>query len=158
MNAVSEKRTKDLEVLMEEVLVLVPTLNKRFLREDELFKSEGLYPSHMQIMMLLSEHKQMTMSQISKGIHVINSNLTPLVDKLIKLGYLKRHPSNLDRRVVHITLTASGRKQVEKHKEYVKELLGSRLEELSDEEVEQFINQVKGISKVVHNCVDQQKL
>lgn len=158
MSEVSEKREKNLEALMEEVLVLIPTLNKRFLREDELFKSEGLYPSHMQIMMLLSEQKQMTMSQISKGIHVINSNLTPLVDKLIKLGYLKRHPSNLDRRVVHITLTASGRKQVEKHKVYVKELLGSRLNELSDEEVEKFIEQVQGISKVIYNCVDEQKL
>ena len=147
-----------LEEIMKEILVLVPVLNKRFLREDELFKADDLYPSHMQIMILLSEHKQMTMSQISKGIHVINSNLTPLVDKLIKLGYLKRHPSNLDRRVVYISLTPSGKKQVDLHKVYAKELLASRLENLSDDAVEHLLGHVKGIAEIVYSCVEDQKL
>ncbi|MCD4713327.1 MAG: MarR family transcriptional regulator [Clostridiales bacterium] len=143
-----------IQEIMSNVLVLMPMLNKRFLREDELFKSENLYPSHIQILLLLSHNKQLTMSEISREIHVINSNLTPLVDKLIKLGYLKRQPSKKDRRVVHISLTASGKRQVEKHKVYVVELLKERLEQLSDEKVEQLMTHVRGLSDIISECIE----
>lgn len=151
-------REQNLEAIMSEILVLIPILNKRFLREDELFKAEDLYPSHIQILILLSHHKKLTMSQISKEIHVINSNLTPLVDKLIKLGYLKREPSKADRRVVHISLTTSGKKQVEKHHSYAVSLLNERLENIPDETVAELLAHVNGISQIVQLCVEDQHL
>ncbi len=83
-------REEIVEKILADFLVLVPILNKKILRESELYKLDDLYPSHIQILLLLSKNKQLTMSEISREIHVINSNLTPLVDKLIKLGYLKR--------------------------------------------------------------------
>lgn len=147
-------RNNDISILMTNVLELMPMLNKRFLREDELFKAENLYPSHIQILLLLTHNKQMTMSEISREIHVINSNLTPLVDKLIKLGYLKRQPSKKDRRVVHISLTASGKKQVEKHKSYVEGMLSEKLESLSDEKVTELVNHVQRMLELVKECIE----
>ncbi len=147
-------RNDDISLLMSNVLELMPMLNKRFLREDELFKAENLYPSHIQILLLLTHNKQMTMSEISREIHVINSNLTPLVDKLIKLGYLKRQPSKKDRRVVHISLTASGKRQVEKHKTYVEGMLSEKLESLSDEKVAELANHVQGMLDIITECME----
>ncbi len=146
-------RNEKIEAIMNDILVLMPILNKRFLREDELFKAEDLYPSHIQILVLLSMHKQLTMSEISKEIHVINSNLTPLVDKLIKLGYLKRTPSKKDRRVVHISLTASGKKQVDKQKAYVIGLLNERLDVLDDAKVDALQMHVKGLFDIIEECI-----
>ncbi len=134
--------------ILGEFLILVPVLNKKILRENDLYKLDDLYPSHVQILLLLAKNKQLTMSEISKEIHVINSNLTPLVDKLIKLGYLKRQPSKKDRRVVHISLTAGGKKQVEKHKQYAVSYLTEQFEKLDDEQLkalEAHINAINGI-------------
>ncbi|MDN5351791.1 MAG: hypothetical protein PWQ12_710 [Clostridiales bacterium] len=143
-----------IETIMTHMLTLLPVMNKRFLREDEVFKAEDLYPSHVQILHILARRRQMTMSEISREIHVINSNLTPLVDKLIKLGYLKRQPSKNDRRVVHISLTASGKRMVERHKQYVSELLRERFETLEDERLEALMNHIVGMNEIIEECME----
>ena len=142
-------REELLERLLSDFLVLIPVLNKKLLRENELYKLDDLYPSHVQILLLLSKKKQMTMSEISREIHVINSNLTPLVDKLIKLGYLKRQPSKKDRRVVHISLTANGKKQVEKHRVYANQYLTEQLESLNDAQLEALELHLKAINEIL---------
>lgn len=146
-------REELLERLLSDFLVLIPVLNKKLLRENELYKLDDLYPSHVQILLLLSKKKQMTMSEISREIHVINSNLTPLVDKLIKLGYLKRQPSKKDRRVVHISLTANGKKQVEKHRIYACQYLTEQLETMEDSQLEALEGHLKAINDILESFV-----
>lgn len=148
-------KTQNYELVTEYMLKLLPTMNKRFFRDDEVFKSEELFPSHIQILMVLSNHKQLTMSEISKQINVINSNLTPLVDKLIKMSYLKRQPYKKDRRVVHISLTPSGKAFVEKHKKYVEELLTEKLEKLTDEQVAEMGVHLKALFDLVSLCLGE---
>ncbi len=148
-------KTQNYEMLTEYMLKLMPTMHKRFFRDDEVFKSEELFPSHIQILLVLSNHKQLTMSEISRQINVINSNLTPLVDKLIKLGYLKRQPYKKDRRVVHISLTSSGKTFVEKHKKYVESLLKEKLDSLTDEQVAEMAEHVKAIYETIIGCLGE---
>ena len=57
--------------ILGDFLILVPMLNKKILRENDLYKLDDLYPSHVQILLLLAKNKQLTMSEISKEIHVI---------------------------------------------------------------------------------------
>ena len=149
MEGVKKLREEIVERILSDFLILIPLLNKKLLRENELYKLDDLYPSHVQILLLLSKNKQLTMSEISKEIHVINSNLTPLVDKLIKLGYLKRQPSKKDRRVVHISLTASGKKQVEKHKVYAVGFLEEQFEKLDEDKLEALEAHLNGINDIL---------
>ncbi len=139
--------------ILGDFLILVPVLNKKILRENDLYKLDDLYPSHVQILLLLAKNKQLTMSEISREIHVINSNLTPLVDKLIKLGYLKRQPSKKDRRVVHISLTAGGKKQVEKHKQYAVAYLTEKFEKLDDESLKALEAHINGINEILSDFI-----
>ncbi len=148
-------KTQNYELLTEYMLKLMPTMNKRFFRDDEVFKSDELFPSHIQILLVLSNHKQLTMSEISRQINVINSNLTPLVDKLIKLGYLKRQPYKKDRRVVHISLTNSGKVFVEKHRKYVETLLEEKLSTLPDEKVTELVDHLKAVYDTVIECLGE---
>ena len=128
-------------------------LSKKILRENDLYKMDDLYPSHVQILLLLAKNKQLTMSEISKEIHVINSNLTPLVDKLIKLGYLKRQPSKKDRRVVHISLTAGGKKQVEKHKQYAVAFLSEQFDRLDEDQLKALETHLEGINSILSEYI-----
>lgn len=70
--------------------------------------AEGLVPSHGDILVCLYKNSKMTMKDIANCIHRTKPTVTVLVDKLEKLGYLKREASNEDSRSTNIVLTQKG--------------------------------------------------
>lgn len=70
--------------------------------------AEGLVPSHGDILVCLYKNSKMTMKDIANRIHRTKPTVTVLVDKLEKLGYLKREVSNEDSRCTYIVLTQKG--------------------------------------------------
>ena len=70
--------------------------------------AEGLVPSHGDILVCLYKNSKMTMKDIANCIHRTKPTVTVLVDKLEKLGYLKREASDKDSRFTNIVLTQKG--------------------------------------------------
>ena len=70
--------------------------------------AEGLVPSHGDILVCLYKNSKMTMKDIANCIHRTKPTVTVLVDKLEKLGYLKREASDKDSRITNIVLTQKG--------------------------------------------------
>ena len=70
--------------------------------------AEGLVPSHGDILVCLYKNSKMTMKDIANCIHRTKPTVTVLVDKLEKLGYLKREASDEDNRSTNIVLTQKG--------------------------------------------------
>lgn len=70
--------------------------------------AEGLVPSHGDILVCLYKKGKMTMKDIADCIHRTKPTVTVLVDKLEKLGYLKREISEKDSRYTNIVLTQKG--------------------------------------------------
>jgi DNA-binding MarR family transcriptional regulator len=68
----------------------------------------GLRPSAFGALRLLGEPR--TMSEIAAVLHCDNSNVTGIVDGLEERGLAVRTPSEQDRRVKLISLTAEGRR------------------------------------------------
>ena len=69
---------------------------------------EGLVPSHGDILVCLYKNGKMTMKDIANCIHRTKPTVTVLVDKLEKLGYLKRAASDKDSRSTYVILTQKG--------------------------------------------------
>lgn len=69
---------------------------------------EGLVPSHGDILVFLYKNNKMTMKDIANCIHRTKPTVTVLVDKLEKLGYLKRAASDKDSRSTYVILTQKG--------------------------------------------------
>ena len=97
---------------MRNLLALVSKIHdkgNRFIIE-ELKKngSAGLVPSHGDILVCLYSQDKMTMKDIADKIHRTRPTVTILVDKLEKLGYLKREISQEDNRYTYIVLTKKG--------------------------------------------------
>ena len=69
----------------------------------------------------------LTMSKLSKELMVSNGNVTGVIDRLEKTGFVKRVRSEHDRRIQYIELTAKGRKEfnrmASRHERWVAELL-----------------------------------
>lgn len=69
---------------------------------------EGLVPSHGDILVCLYKNNKMTMKDIANCIHRTKPTVTVLVNKLEKLGYLKRAASDKDNRSTYVILTQKG--------------------------------------------------
>ena len=68
----------------------------------------GLVPSHGDILAVLYVEGKSTMHDIAKKIHRTKPKITVLVDKLEKLGFVKREKSLEDNRITYIALTDKG--------------------------------------------------
>ncbi len=54
------------------------------------------------------------MTDLAAELHVTLGNVTALVDRLIKLKYLRRQADSVDRRIVRVAFTAQGRALVKR--------------------------------------------
>ena len=97
---------------MRNLLSLISKIHEKGNRfiTDELKKNgaEGLVPSHGDILVCLYQKDKMTMKDIADKIHKTRPTVTVLVDKLEKLGYIKREVSEKDNRYTYIYLTKKG--------------------------------------------------
>ena len=97
---------------MKELLSLVSKIHEkgnRFIVEElKNNGAEGLVPSHGDILVCLYKNGKMTMKDIANCIHRTKPTVTVLVDKLEKLGYIKREASEEDNRSTNIVLTQKG--------------------------------------------------
>ena len=88
-----------------------------------------------------------TMSELSRMLLVSNGNATAVVDRLEADGLVRRTPSEVDRRTVHVALTAEGlaafELMAEGHETEVARLFAA----LSEEELDQMTAILKGMGR-----------
>ena len=134
---------------MRNLLSLISKIHEkgnRFIIE-ELKKNgaEGLVPSHGDILVCLYSQDKMTMKDIADKIHRTRPTVTVLVDKLEKLGYLKREVSQEDSRYTYIVLTKKGNDFKPIFEKISKDLNNMLYKNLSKEEAESLENLLQKI-------------
>ena len=71
--------------------------------------AQELSMAQVQVLQLISEHIT-TMRILAEEMHIQMPTLTALVDRLENDGYVKRHSDEFDRRIVHVSMTAKGKR------------------------------------------------
>lgn len=74
---------------------------------EELLREKGidnLVYSHIRIIIILSVYKKLSMKEMSNLISKDKSTVTFLVNKLERMGYVKKTASTEDKRVIYLTL------------------------------------------------------
>ncbi len=74
------------------------------------------------------------MSSVAKSLQVTTGTLTISVNGLVKKGYVQRIRSELDRRVVLVSLTEKGRKAHARHQAFHRQMVGAVLQGLNQTE------------------------
>jgi DNA-binding MarR family transcriptional regulator len=83
----------------------------------KLLKGMGLtYPQYL-VMLVLWEHRELTVSEIGAKIFLDSPTLTPLLKRLEANGLVMRQRSSSDERQVVVSLTAAGRRLQARAKE-----------------------------------------
>jgi DNA-binding MarR family transcriptional regulator len=138
----------NLELAVANFFALFPIVQKKLMKPGNSSEHFDLSLSHFQIILILNEFGILPVSEIGKKLMISRPNMTPLIDKLIKEGLVKRLPSETDRRVINIDLTEYGRTFLEDHQKIMRSFLEERFSSLSDEDLIQLAASLENIKKV----------
>lgn len=105
---------------------------------------KDLIPSHGNILTVLYENDyKLTMKEIAELIGKDKSTVTSLVNKLLKLGYIKKEKKEEDKRVTYIILTKKGLEIKDTFKEISKEVYETAYKDFSKKDKEVFLESLK---------------
>lgn len=96
---------------------------------------EGLSKAQAGVLFVIHHHKDITAKDIADFLGVTRSSVTQIIEPLASRGLIVRQADNMDRRIIHITLTAEGRKTVTRLVKAKMSGLHSALEVLTDKEL-----------------------
>ncbi|MFO8101193.1 MAG: MarR family transcriptional regulator [Dehalococcoidia bacterium] len=111
--------------------------------------AEGITRHHLEILNLLYDEKTLHMAEIADMLLISKSQMTRLIDELINLEMVERHPDKNDRRKSNIVLTPKGSKTVEEFKRGVEDNTKIWLSSLNDEELSRIAASLKQIQNSV---------
>ena len=122
------------------IFLISKVYQKLIINLQKSFSESGIEATPIQVMLLffLQQNNGLSLTQISQGLMLENPTVTGLIDRLEKLGYVKRSDHPNDRRVYLVHLTEKGNKVANKALPIVKKLNEEIKKGYSKEEVENF--------------------
>ena len=110
------------------------------------FRESGLEitPSHSTILFLLEERGPMQMNEIGAAMHIENPTVTGLVDRLENKGFVERVIVENDRRKWNVTITASGRNEIEKARGVIHAINAEIADGMTKKELDAFKKALNG--------------
>ncbi len=115
--------------------------------------AKGLMVSHGDILIQLYKEDKQPMSKIASRIGKCKSTLTVLVDKLEKVGFIKREASKEDVRIKNLCLTEKGRSFENYFWNISEELNTSLWKGFSEEEQQTFLDYIERMQENINNEV-----
>lgn len=107
-------KTSQLEHIVDRLLRLMPALVRRFERPEDAVSRGTITLPQLWALHYLSEHGASPVHNLSRAIHLQLSSTSGLVDRLARLGLVRRARSRQDRRVVFVSLTPRGRETLDR--------------------------------------------
>jgi len=100
--------------------------------EIEINRAQG------KIMFALWKKDGITIKELAKETSLSKSTMTPMLDRLEKMGYLLRVPSKTDRRTIQIERTAKDKKMQETYNDVSKEMTEITYKDFTVDEIKEF--------------------
>lgn len=119
---------------------------------------DELIPSHGNILTVLYESgEKMPLNEIAKRIGRDKSTVTPLVNKLVGLGYVEKVAGKQDKRVTFVQLTKQGHALKPYFDQISAQVYETAYRGFSQEEKEQFLSLLKRINSNFTNSSEDHK-
>ncbi|WP_026702440.1 MarR family winged helix-turn-helix transcriptional regulator [Salibacterium aidingense] len=131
------------------LLTLFPLINKKLFPPFKSWNENDLNITHFFILRTLEEVGDLTLTQIGKKLSIQKSNVTPLVQKLEKSGFIQRQPSPSDRRVKYMSLTEGGADYLKRHEEDLEMQMQKNLESLKEEDLQKLRESVLQLQSIL---------
>lgn len=127
----------------------VARLNAKYSgRMDELLKPHGLNTAKWRVLMILHEHGELSMSEVTKHVVAKLSTMTKTVYRMQGDNLVITTPSSEDARVTQVKLTAHGREALVVAKKATSRFIENGFYGLSDDEIH---NLTENLERVFRN-------
>ena len=136
-----------IDSILDSMAQVLPLFHRKLLRMDLGGASGDLSRLHFGIMEILNE-KDMTVTELTKMTSMSKSQMTAVIDKLVKLEVLERHPDEKDRRVINIVLTEHGRIILREVRRKIKNNIKQILSSLTPEELANMSSALKTLKEM----------
>jgi len=123
-----------IDSILENLFHILPMIHKKLLRMDLGGMTGNLSRLHLAIMGMLEEGS-LAVSEIAKRLVIPKSQMTHLIDQLVDLDIVARHPDVKDRRVINISLTDHGKVVLKECREIMKQTMRNKLSHLTPAEL-----------------------
>jgi len=122
------------------IFLISKVCQKLIINLQKSFSESNIEVTPIQVMLLffLQKNNGSSLTQISQGLMLENPTVTGLIDRLEKLGYVKRSDHPDDRRVYLVHITEKGNKVANKALPIIKKLNEQIKEGYSKREIDDF--------------------
>ena len=132
---------------------------RRLVQAGELYSKELTKRYHvsqpqLSCLLALYEYGPLPLSRLAKYILVKPSTVTGIIDRLEEKGLVSRERSALDRRVINITLTESGKKLAAEAPPPIPESIVDALQKISPNEREQIVSSLATLVAMLRDDTD----
>jgi DNA-binding MarR family transcriptional regulator len=136
-----------IDSIIESIFSIKPILSKNLVYpvRQKLMISTGTH----YVLATLEKEGPLTMTDISRKLIIPKPNVTPLVDKLIELGYVERLADEHDRRIVKVKITEKGIEVIEELRSQVSEHIKQKLSIFNDEELGELCSALKTVNLIL---------
>lgn len=138
-----------------ETSIYLQTESRRLAKEQ--CAKHGITATQLNVLKMLEEIGDLTLSQLSKKMASTNSTVTGIVDRMVSAGHVAREQSADDRRVWKIRLTAQGRAIAKKIEVAPWGILRAALKALEPAELDQLIETLSKVAEHVQQLVEESK-
>ncbi|NLM68094.1 MAG: MarR family transcriptional regulator [Enterococcus sp.] len=142
---------------LKKLLMNIPTklcrnLNNEFIKSILKDLIINFSHQHYTILKLLEENKHLYVTEFVDILSITKPQMTSLIDKLVKMGYVNRTNDINDRRKIYISATQKGKMTISKINKTIDNKIDKHLFELTQKELEALENGLLILQKLCSNC------
>jgi DNA-binding MarR family transcriptional regulator len=142
-------KEKNIDAVTMELSKILPLFQQKLIKPFEQIAKSKISPMQFYVMFTLKEKGDLAMTQLSNELLTSKQQMTPIIDKLIEFGFVKRKHDEIDRRIVKITLSSSGKLFLEKQKMEMFGMLKAKIQNLSDDDLSTLYKAFLKIRRVI---------
>ncbi len=133
--------------IAEEVAVLMPMIARRILLK--FFQKVNITQTQIFTIMALSEKSPCQLNELRAKLQISAPTVTGIIDRLEKLGHVKRIHDRSDRRVVNVGLTPKGKALAKKTKATIKKQWEALLIKLPKRDQKNYVSILRKIQRSI---------
>jgi len=130
-----EDISKNLEVIstLKQIMASLKHKIRCQYKDDNLTGPQGM------LMGILAHHGEMKISDLSEKLHLSNSTVSGIIDRLENLGLVERIRSKEDRRVVYVNITPEYKKVAEQRFKEIEQSVALKMSNANPEDLDKVL-------------------
>ncbi|HIU34369.1 MAG TPA: MarR family transcriptional regulator [Candidatus Pullichristensenella excrementigallinarum] len=138
-----------LEKMYDMLFCAWPLMRRKLLPTTALQNCVGMPFSHIQVLALVDHYGSLSITQISNLFGMAKSNITPLIDRMIEHGLVRRERMMSDKRIVSVVICEEGKKRLEEVNRLLYDHLFAVVRDLGKEDLHKFTRALEDIVSIL---------